>query len=234
MKILIVEDEKDFSDALKELLLLEGYEVDSVASLADFYAWVSQKQCDLLILDRMLPDGDGIEILRQPLRGSAQATIFLTGMGESEERIRGHDLDVDYYLVKPIDLNELLSIVRRYARRLGVRPLDRKPLWLLDCKAWVLQNPQRESLELTHKEMSFLKCFVGLEGLAVKRQTIIRALGFSPDAYDIRRLEAMVSRLRKKLEDAGFSGFPLATVYGIGYAFNEDIDVINPNSPNTL
>jgi DNA-binding response OmpR family regulator len=76
--------------------------------------------------------------------------------------------------------------------------------------------------------MSFLKCFVGLEGLAVKRQTIIRALGFSPDAYDIRRLEAMVSRLRKKIDDAGFESFPLTTVYGVGYAFNEDIDISSP------
>lgn len=230
MKILIVEDEKDFSDVLKEILVLEGFEVESIRTLAAFYQWIETEKCDLLILDRTLPDGDAIEILRQPNRGSAQATIFLTGMGQPEERIRGHDLDIDYYLVKPVDLNELLAIVRRYARRLGMKPLERRPLWLLDCKAWGLMSPDQMNLELTHKEMSFLKCFVGLEGLAVKRQTIIRALGFSPDAYDIRRLEAMVSRLRKKMDDAGFVNFPLTTVYGVGYAFNEDIDVSSPSN----
>jgi DNA-binding response OmpR family regulator len=225
MKILIVEDEKDFSEVLVELLTIEGYSVQAVHSLAAYDQWAKVNSCDLMILDRTLPDGDGIEILRSPLRNSTQATIFLTGMGQPEERIRGHDLDADYYLVKPVDLNELISIVRRYARRLGVRPQISKPQWLLDSKTWVLQSPTEEELELTHKEMSFLRCFVGLEGLAVKRQVIIRALGFSPDAYDIRRLEAMVSRLRKKLEDSGFKDFPLSTVYGVGYAFNDDIDV---------
>jgi two-component system OmpR family response regulator len=227
LKILVVDDERDFSDALEEILALEGFEVESVRSLSAYFEWVKTNECDLLILDRMLPDGDGIEILRQPLRGSAKATIFLTGMAQTEERIRAHDLDADYYLVKPVDLNELLALVRRYARRLGGQVLPARSLWLLDSKSWVLQSADNENVELTHKEMSFLKCFVGLEGLAVKRQTIIRALGFSPDAYDIRRLEAMVSRLRKKIEDKGFKNFPLSTVYGVGYAFNEAIDVAN-------
>jgi DNA-binding response OmpR family regulator len=225
VKILIVEDEQDFSEALREILVLEGFEAESVASLAAYFDWAKEGECDLLILDRTLPDGDGIEILRQPFRGNSKATIFLTGMGLPEERIHAHDLDADYYLVKPVDINELVSIVRRYARRLGQQVTNITPLWLLDCKAWVIKGADNSLVELTHKEMSFLKCFVGLEGLAVKRQTIIRALGFSPDAYDIRRLEAMVSRLRKKIEDAGIENFPLATVYGVGYAFNEVIDV---------
>ena len=225
MKILIVEDEKEFTDVLVELFTIEGYSVEVVHSLAAYDQWAKLNSCDLLILDRTLPDGDGIEIMRSPLRNSADAIIFLTGMGQPEERIRGHDLDAEYYLVKPIDLNELISIVRRYARRLGIRPQVSKALWLLDSKAWLLQSPNKAEFELTYKEMSFLRCFVGLEGLAVKRQVIIRALGFSPDDYDIRRLEAMVSRLRKKLEDAGLKNFPLTTVYGIGYAFNDEMDV---------
>lgn len=225
MKILIVEDEHDFSKALNEILIIEGFEVNVVDSLSAYYDWIASNQCDLLILDRTLPDGDGIEILRQPLRGNTKATIFLTGMGHAEERVRAFDLDADYYLVKPVDINELVSIVRRYSRRLGNQPSYKYPTWLLDCKSWTLKNIAEDNVELTHKEMTFMKCFVGLEGLAVRRQTIIRALGFSPDAYDIRRLEAMVSRLRKKIEDAGFKNFPLSTVYGIGYAFNDAIDV---------
>lgn len=225
MKILIVDDERDFSKALKEILIIEGFEVNAVDSLSAYYDWIASNQCDLLILDRTLPDGDGIDILRQPLRGDAKATIFLTGMGHAEERVRAFDLDADYYLVKPVDINELVSIVRRYSRRIGNQASSKNPTWLLDCKSWTLKNIADDDVELTHKEMTFMKCFVGLEGLAVRRQTIIRALGFSPDAYDIRRLEAMVSRLRKKFEDAGFKDFPLSTVYGIGYAFNDTIDV---------
>ena len=121
MKILIVEDECDFSMALKEILIIEGFEVNVVDSLSAYYDWIASNQCDLLILDRTLPDGDGIEILRQPLRGNTKATIFLTGMGHSEERVRAFDLDADYYLVKPVDINELVSIVRRYSRRLGIQ-----------------------------------------------------------------------------------------------------------------
>lgn len=225
MKILIVEDEIEFSDVLVELLTIEGFSAHAVHSLASYDKWITANSCDLLILDRTLPDGDGIEIMRSPLRNRAQATIFLTGMGQPEDRICGHELDADYYLVKPVDLNELIAIVRRYARRLGVHPQVSKPQWLIDVKTWILQSPNQQTVELTHKELNFLRCFVGLEGLAVKRQIIIRALGFSPDDYDIRRLEAMVSRLRKKIEDASLKDFPLVTVYGVGYAFNGNIDV---------
>ena len=225
-KILIVEDEEDFSRALKEILTLEGFEVSTVESLAEYYDWVTSNQYDLRIIDRTLPDGDGIEIMRQPLKDDSKVSIFLTGMGKSDEKIRAHNLDADYYLVKPVDINELISIVRRSLRRVVSDSLDKNSKWYLDCKSWTINKSHQKNINLTHKEMTFMKCFVGLEGLAVRRQTIIRALGFSPDAYDIRRLEAMVSRLRKKIEDSGFESFPLTTVYGVGYAFNDVIDVV--------
>jgi DNA-binding response OmpR family regulator len=226
LKILIVEDEKDFSDALKDFLTAKGYLVETLDSLAAYTAWLHSGKCDLMILDRTLNDGDGLEILRHRMGSTSVPTIFLTGMGCIQERIKGYDLNVDSYLVKPADLNELLAVVQRCLRRAEQFPPTSKSLWALHTDGWLLRSPDNKIVELTYKEFLLMKSFVGLQGLAVKRNLIIQSLGFTPDAYDIRRLEAMVSRLRKKLDHDSVDHFPLTTVYGVGYAFNEEINLI--------
>mgnify|MGYP000072977172 FL=1 len=223
-KILIVEDEADFREVLVEYLQLKGFEADGIESVAQYTALSAPQQYDLIVLDRTLPDGDGLSILEAFRKTSSNPVIILSGLGEVQDRVKGLDADADYYLVKPVKMPELLSIVNRYARRATPNP-SMDAFWKINPKQWALISPCGIEMKLTNQELIFLICFDDVEGVAVARETIIKALGHRPEIYDLRRLETMVSRLRNKTKDAGMKEFPLATVYGSGYVFNGKLKV---------
>jgi len=224
-KILIVEDEHDFREGLIELLKLKGFEAAGVGSLAEYHLWVTQHTYDILILDRNLPDGDGVDILKnhQLLKGAG--SVILSCEGQPEDRILGMNADADYYLVKPVQFNELLAIVNRILRRLEASAPASHLEWSLNTVRWQIITPDQREIELTRSEFALLSCFVDKPGVVVTRDQVIIGLGFNPMVYDARRLEVMLRRLRKKIEDAGIEKFPLQTVYGVGLAFNEALRV---------
>ena len=222
-KVLIVEDEKDFREGLVELLELKGFEVSGVGTIAEYHAWVTQHAYDILILDRNLPDGDGIDILKNHHVLKNTGSIILSGEGQPEDRIMGIEADADYYLVKPVQVNELVAILQRLVRRLEATVENSTAQWQLSTVRWQLFTPNRLEIDLTRSEFAMLKCFVDKPGVVVTRDEIIVGLGFNPIAYDERRLEVMLRRLRKKLEDHCVEKFPLQTVYGAGFAFNEQL-----------
>ncbi|MFY9136527.1 response regulator transcription factor [Zwartia sp.] len=224
-KILIVEDEHDFREGLIELLTLKGFEAAGVGTLSEYHTWVTQHTYDILILDRNLPDGDGVDILKnhQLLKGAG--SVILSCEGQPEDRILGLNADADYYLVKPVQFNELLAILNRIVRRLESSAPASSAEWLLNIVRWQIITPDQQEMELTRSEFALMSCFVDKPGIVVNRDQIITGLGFNPKVYDARRLEVMLRRLRKKLEDAGIEKFPLQTVYGVGLVFNETLRV---------
>lgn len=216
-KILLVEDETDFRDALCDLLNLEGFSADGVGSIASYTAWRLTHSCDVLIVDRMLPDGDGLEIARRHRLAHTGPVIFLTAKGQVQDRIAAHELDADYYLIKPVPTEELLAILRRLERRAqGTQPKS----WFLDSVGWRLYSANGKSVTLSRREVGFLHCFVERAGLTVARSDVIKALGEDPVHYDLRRLEVFVRRLRNRVRETSGEDIPLTTVYGKGYAFN--------------
>ena len=222
-KILVVEDEPDFQAALTEILTIQGYEVIALSNCAEFKDYVAQGSFDLAILDRTLPDGDGICILEKIRETASTPVIMLTGVSQFSERIRGMDADADHYLIKPVNIKELLAIIRRLFRR-NTQPTEPAvDAWRLDAHSWTLLSPAGVEVILTHRESEVLKCFAGFVGEVVHRDLIVKGLGFDPMVYDMRRLETMVSRLRKKLELSGIEDFPLQTVYGTGYALHAEL-----------
>lgn len=223
VRILIVEDEVDLCNGLCDLLTLEGYQAVGVGSVAAYHEWVEHNEYDILLLDRTLPDGEGLDILRAHRALHTSPVIIMSGKGSPEDRIAGLDADADYYLVKPVESAELIALVRRFARRLEVPDVE---IYRLDAQRWKLHMPDEGVIPLTRNEMSLMSCFVEQPGETLHRDEIIRALGGRPDVYDERRLEVLVRRFRKKITEAGYNNFPLATVYGSGYAFNERLQMI--------
>lgn len=220
MRILILEDEVDFREGLIELLTIEGFDALGVSSIAECSAWLSSNTCDIAILDRNLPDGDGLDILRLHKPNKPIASILLTCEGQSHDRIDGMNADADYYLVKPFPADELIAILRRLERRLATYK-SMAAEWILNPIRWEIETPGHLDIELTKSEFALLSCFIDKPGLTIRREQIVIGLGFNPDSYDMRRLEVMLRRLRKKVEDAGVAKFPLQTIYGVGFAFTD-------------
>jgi two-component system, OmpR family, response regulator len=224
--ILVIEDEIDFREVLVDLLKLKGYEATGIDSIAAYSRIENRDSFHLIILDRTLPDGDGLDILKLHRQISNIPVIILSGLGDADERVRGLTADADYYLVKPVVMPELLAIIKRYSQK-EIASLKQQSKWTLLLQRWQLISPNGVVIELSNSETLFLNCFKNTEGIGVDRNIIIESLGYRREAYDVRRLESLVSRLRNKVKDAGAEAFPLNTVYGTGYAFNEPLVVLD-------
>ena len=220
VKVLIVEDETDFREGLVDLLTLEQFDANGVGSIREYLDWIDHHQYDILILDRNLPDGDGLDILRKHRIGGDVASVVLSCEGQPHDRILGMNVDADYYLVKPFPSDELLAILHRIERRIQSSKPAQPNEWLLNLVSWELKTPNNLQIDLTRSEFALLHCFVQKPAQVLAREEIIKGLGFNPDLYDNRRLEVLLRRLRKKVEDAGVVKFPLQTVYGVGFVFN--------------
>lgn len=111
LRVLIVEDDHDYRDALCHIFNLEGFSADGVGTIASFEAWRwrSTHQLDVLIVDRQLPDGDGLEALARYRQVANTPAIVLTALGQLPERIAGLEADADYYLVKPVVMDGVVS-----------------------------------------------------------------------------------------------------------------------------
>ncbi|MGV1017415.1 MAG: response regulator transcription factor [Fluviibacter phosphoraccumulans] len=223
-KVLLVEDEIYFQETLTEILNAQGFEVIALETVAGFDQWYPRANIDLAVLDRTLPDGDGLEILRRIRESSSLPVVMLSGLGHVDDKVIGLEADADHYLVKPVDIRELLSIIKRLLRGKSQR-LKKSCAWRLDINDWVLYSPYGIKIFLTHREFLLLQCFIRKKGDVVHRDNIIKALGFDPMVYDMRRLETLVSRLRKKVDQSTTEAFNFQTVYGNGYALHADINL---------
>jgi DNA-binding response OmpR family regulator len=222
-KVLIVEDDTDLRESFCELLNREGFSADGVKSISSYKAWQTTHTCDILVLDRNLPDGDGLDILRTHRETQTTPVIIMSGQGQIEDRIAGISADADYYFVKPVDSGELIALLKRLSRILNSKveiKTESTPSWVLNTVDWRLSAPCGRDIALTQSELSLLTVFINHSGIAIERDEIIHALGHAPEHYDTRRIEVLVRRLRNKITSHGIRQFPLATVYGIGYVFN--------------
>lgn len=219
-RILVVEDDALFRDTLRDILNLEGFIADGVGSIASYQAWRKSHTCDILIIDRNLPDGDGLDVVKAHRQTESGPVIFITCKGDIEDRILGINADADYYFVKPVVIDEVVAVLQRFSRKsknvysLGVNS------WILNAVDWRLISPDGATVELTWNELVFLNCFVEKPGIAVEKSQITRAFPRETGSYDARSLEILVRRLREKTKAAIGNEIPLATVYGKGYAFN--------------
>lgn len=218
-RILLVEDDPALAREIVRALERQQWPLDHVSSLADAFEAVIRFPYRVILLDRALPDGDGIALVpAAKSRPSRPSIIFLTARDEIADRIEGLDAGADDYLVKPFALEELLARIRVACRRAigGIAPepieVGRLSFDPATREVRVAERP----LALPRRELALLELLVRRSGRVVQRTHLDSELyGFDADVSP-NALETLVSRLRRRLDDAE-AGLQLRTVRGVGY-----------------
>ncbi len=221
-KILVVEDEAPLREGLAERLEAEGYRVDTAATRAEGLRALDRAP-DLVVLDRRLPDGEGLDVLRA-LRASGReaAVIVLSARGLAEDRVEGLQGGADDYVTKPFHLKELLARIEAVLARGPRRDASAREVtfgsFTLDLAARVLKKGRHE-IPLTRLEFDLLRYLAANAHRAVPRHELLdRVWGY--DRYPTTRtVDFHVLSLRKKIEEKGREGGHIVTVQGVGYRF---------------
>jgi DNA-binding response OmpR family regulator len=223
LRILYVEDDPTAREYIEKGLAEQGYEVTVAAGAKAGLALAEGAPFDLLILDVMLPDGDGFELLKT-LRDKGVDTpcMFLTARSTVSDRIRGLNLGADDYLVKPFAFAELLARISAIARRALAEPGDGRLTCgdlELDLRRHAVSRAGRP-IELTPKEFSLLEYLLRHQGQAISRAMITEKVwGYGFDTYS-NLIDVHINHLRKKI-DRPFEHKLLHTVKGVGYVLED-------------
>ena len=217
MRILVVEDEPKAGEYLQNGLGEAGYIVDLARNGIDGLHLALEMAYDLIVLDVMLPDMDGWQVLRTLRLRADTPVLFLSARGELEDRLKGLDLGADDYLVKPFSFAELLARIRTLLRRGPVRQdevLTVGDLQLDILKRRVTRGAVR--IELTNKEFALLQLLMTSQGQVLSRSVIASRVWDMNFDSDTNVVDVAVRRLRQKVDEP-FDTPLIHTVRGIGY-----------------
>jgi DNA-binding response OmpR family regulator len=212
--VLVVEDDPGIASQLVRGLTRGGYRVDHVGSAG---AALAHGECDVVLLDLELPDGDGVSVCRTIRERSSAAIIVVTAYGEETDRVNALDAGADDYLVKPFGLAELQARIRAVLRRVrpGGEVLRHGPL-MLDLRTKKVTVGGSE-VALTPKEFDILECLALDPGRVVGRQEVLETAWDSHWYGPTKVLDVHVAALRRKLGVPGL----IETVYGRGFRLGD-------------
>jgi two-component system response regulator TctD len=216
MKFLLVEDNMDLANAIGSRMRLDGHVVDHAATLDDATAFVEAEEYDLILLDIMLPDGDGRDFLKRH-RASQLDTpvIVLTARSQVSDRIGSLDLGADDYVTKPFDHAELEARCRAVLRRksgIAKSTIEIGGIVFDPVAGHLIVGG--ETLSLRNRELRLLEFFINAPGQVFSKQKLADRLFSYDDDVSDNAIEVYVARLRKHLER---SELKITTLRGLGY-----------------
>jgi DNA-binding response OmpR family regulator len=223
MHILVVEDEARLTDLIKRTLQQERNVVDVAYDGGAGFTMASHTRYDLIILDLMLPEMDGLEVCRELRSNSIDSRILmLTARGSTEDRVAGLDAGADDYLVKPFSFDELLARVRALSRR-EVQPEIAEQLQVADLVLDLGRHEARrgdEVIELTAKEFILLEYLMRNHGRILTRSQILDHVWGYDFETSTNVVDIYVHYLRNKV-DRRFPHQLIRTVRGVGYGLKD-------------
>lgn len=223
MYVLVVEDERRLAHLVRKVLEEEGHTIDVAYDGEEGLQMALDGTHDVIVLDIMLPQVDGIEVCRSLRRNRVDTPVLLlTALDGVEDRVRGLDAGADDYLAKPFAFQELLARIRALSRR-RVQPRDPQELAVDDLTLDLRRRRAQRNgatIELSPKEFSLLEFLMRNQGRVVTRMQILDHLWGYDFATDSNLVDVYVAYLRRKV-DKGADHKLIRTVRGVGYALGE-------------
>ena len=226
MRVLIVEDERKISAYVKRGLEEQGYAVDAAFTGREALAWAETVPLDLIILDILLPEMDGLTVSRElRKRGVRTPILMLTARDAIDDRVAGLDAGADDYLVKPFALKELLARLRALTRRAAEAPKSTL-LQVADLTLDIATHRVKRGgrlIGITAKEYAVLECLMREPGRVLTR-TMIAEHVWNYDVFNQSNVvDVYIRNLRRKIDD-GFDIKLIHTIRGAGYRLSGDDD----------
>jgi DNA-binding response OmpR family regulator len=225
--ILVIEDDAAIRQGIADALQFAGYSPLEAPDGHQGLARAMDAECDLILLDLVLPGPDGLDILKAVRKERPTLpVIILTARGEERDRVRGLRLGADDYVIKPFSVKELLARVEAVLRRSPERPDEvsriRIPGGVADLARREVRLAGGAREELTDREVALLKYLAANPGRAISRDEILmRVWRLDPRGIDTRTIDMHIARLREKLRDGPDEPAIILTVRGVGYMFGE-------------
>ena len=223
MRILVVEDERDLNRILTKTLTAEGCSVDACFDGLEALDYLSGASYDVIVLDRMMPRMDGMELLsRLRSQGDETPVIFLTAKDAVSERVRGLDAGADDYLVKPFSFDELMARIRVVTRKHSGSTTNLFTVGDLtvDTGAHTVRRGEK-NINLSTKEFALLEYMIRNKGVVLSRESIENNLWNYDYSGGSNVVDVYISYLRRKI-DSGWPRKLIHTVWGVGWVLREE------------
>ena len=221
-KILIVEDEENIAEVLIAYAKQQDYETEHLNSGKDVVSFVKQNAVDLILLDLMLPDVDGIELCKQIRAFSSVPIIMLTAKSEEIDRLLGLELGADDYICKPFSPKEVIARIKAVLRRTSQPKTN-----IINHNNFQLHKDDYEarlngkSIGFTAVEFKIFLLFISHVGRVFTREDIINNVYSDTTDISDRNIDTHIKNIRKKINDIQAGLNPIAAVYSVGYKFKE-------------
>lgn len=237
--VLTVDDDQDLQVVIRHYLEQEGYQILTAANGAEMLAKLETTAPDIILLDLILPDNDGLTLLGQIRTKSKAAVIVVSGKDETADRIVGLEMGADDYLTKPFEMRELSARIKAVLRRTNnaepspandktetvMQKVQRIAFhgWVLDRRQYQLFDAEGKTADLTSGEFRLLEALVLAPNRVLSREHLFELTRQGEfEAYD-RAIDIQIARIRKKMDDDPRDPQLIKTVRGVGYMFCGEI-----------
>jgi DNA-binding response OmpR family regulator len=223
-RILVVDDEPSVTDLLAYNLRKAHYDVVIASDGRQALNLAREAKPDLVLLDLMLPEVDGLDVCRELRKSTSVPIIMITALGEETDRVVGLEMGADDYITKPFGMRELLARVRAVLRRVRPEEGDATPAAVLRGPGNLTLDVESrlvtvgdQPLELTRLEFDLLHCLMSSAGRVLSRERLLEQAWGYDFAGDTRAVDSAVKRLRAALRSASAEADAIEAVRGVGY-----------------
>lgn len=226
--ILIVEDEADVLNVNARMLKRKGYNVITATTVKESLIHLSECTPDMLVLDIMLPDGNGYDICKKFRKTSDNPVVFLSGKSGITDKVYGLEHGGDYYLTKPYSFDELVAVSERLLRRHFKECAKHEQLGYITKGSLKLDVSKNKAFVngrdagLTVKEFALLLILIKNENNTVSLDELYDAVWGVPSVNDTRTIRFHIGNLKKKIDTENSEDYDIVSVYGKGYSFTTD------------